>query len=292
MTAAGRGIGAHVSIAGTLETAIDQTLDLGCDCLQIFTRSPRAWKAAALDPEQVARFRERRRELGLGPLVVHGSYLINLAAAEAANRERSIEAFRDEVERAGTIGADYLVIHPGSAKDHADRGAAVEALAEAFAESVAGVRWAGLEVLLENTAGGGASLGREFAELAAIRRAIRRFKRAPIGYCIDTAHSLAAGYDVSTEEGLETTLREIDGRLGLDAVKVIHANDSKAPLGSRVDRHEHIGQGHIGAAAFGRILNHPALRDKAFILETPLGEDGTHRANADKLRELARTSSR
>ena len=225
----------------------------------------------------------------MSPLVVHGSYLLNLAAADPENRAKSVRGFRDEVHRALAIGADYLVIHPGSAKGRDSREQAVEALADAFGEAVRGVRWRALTLLLENTAGGGASLGATFEELDEIRRAIRRRKpNAPVGYCLDTCHLYAAGYDVSTASGLRETLHEADHTLGLGRVKVIHFNDSKTKLGSRLDRHARIGEGRIGREAMRRIVRHPKLRDKAFILETPHDPDGTHTRSVETLRELIR----
>ncbi|MEZ5397165.1 MAG: deoxyribonuclease IV [Bryobacterales bacterium] len=282
-------IGAHTSTAGSLANAAREALELGCNCFQIFTRSPRTWAAPDLKLEQVAELKELRAKNDLTPLVVHGSYLLNLASGIAENRANSIAGFRDEVQRSLAIGADYLVFHPGSAKDHDSAEAAIASLADAFAEATKGLRWNGLEVLLENTAGGGATLGRDLGELAEIRAAILRKKRnAPIGYCLDTAHLYVSGYDIATEDGLEDVLHEIGDKLGLDRAKVLHTNDSKTKFASRVDRHEHIGEGTIGAAAFRRILHHPKLRNKVFILETPHGRDGTHRKNVEALKKLAR----
>jgi deoxyribonuclease-4 len=284
-------IGAHTSTAGSIANAAREAIELGCNCFQIFTRSPRMWAAPDLDPRQVEELKALRKEHDLAPLVVHGSYLLNLASGNAENREKSIAGFRYEVERSLAIGADYLVFHPGSARDHDSAEAAIQAIAESFAEATKGVRWRQLEVLLENTAGGGATLGRDLAELASIRAAILKKKRnAPVGYCLDTAHLYVSGYDIATGAGLAKTLRETDTHLGLDRVKVIHANDSKTKLGSRVDRHEHIGEGTIGAEAFRRILRHPELRGKPFILETPHGPDGTHQKNVDALKDLSRKS--
>jgi len=282
-----RRFGAHTSIAGSLDNSAREAAELGCSCFQIFTRSPRMWQASPLDAEQINKLKRLRTEHDLWPLAVHGSYLINLAALDEANREKSIRGFRDEVERAVAVGADYLVFHPGSAKGQ-EREDAIAVLAESFAEAVRGIDWDGLEVLLENTAGGGASLGRTFEELAAVRAAIREtVPEAPVGYCIDTCHTFAAGYEISTAAGLEETLQKIDTALGMEQVKVIHTNDSKAKFGSHLDRHENIGEGQIGLEAFRRIVNHPALRDKPFILETPHDEDGTHRRNTETLKTLA-----
>jgi deoxyribonuclease-4 len=281
-------IGAHTSTAGSIANAAREALDLGCNCLQIFTRSPRMWAAPDLRPDQVDELKTLRAEHDLKPLVVHGSYLLNLASCDEANCSKSIEGFRDEVERALAIGADYLVFHPGSAKGYDSIPDAIEKLASSFAKATKGVRWKNLEVLLENTAGGGATLGRDLGELQIIREAILKKKRnAPIGYCLDTAHLYVSGYDIATEAGLKQTLAEIEAELGLERVKVIHTNDSKTKFASRVDRHEHIGEGTIGAEAFRRILRHPKLRAKPFILETPHGPDGTHQENVDKLKDLA-----
>ena len=282
-------IGAHTSTAGSIANAAREAIELGCNCFQIFTRRPRAWAAPELDPDEVAELKRLREEHDLKPLAVHGSYLLNLASGNAANREKSVAGFREEVDRALAIGADYLVFHPGSSKDCASCEEAIEALAEAFARAVKGVRWRHLEVLLENTAGGGSTLGRDLHELASIRDAILSKKRnVPLGYCLDTAHLYVSGYDIATPKGLDATVSEIDSALGIERVKAIHANDSKTKLGSRVDRHEHIGEGTIGSAAFRRILRHPKLRSKPFLLETPHGEDGTHRKNVEALKKLAK----
>lgn len=279
--------GAHTSIAGSLANSAEETIDLGCSAFQIFTRSPRMWNSAPLKPEQIEQLRALRKEHDLWPLAVHASYLINLAAVAPDNHQKSVRAFRDEVERAVAVGADYLVFHPGNAKGQ-EIPDAIEILGKSFAEAVDGTAWNGLTVLLENTAGGGASLGRSFEELAAIRAAIdAEVPDAPVAYCIDTCHLFAAGYDISSAEGLKETLAAIEVTIGLDEVKVIHTNDSKAKLGSNVDRHENIGEGQIGLEAFRRIINHPALRDKPFILETPHDEDGTHRRNTEILKSLA-----
>ena len=174
-----RRIGVHTSIAGALDRSADEAIELGCNCFQIFTRGPRIWRAAPLDPADTERLNALRREHDLRPLVVHGSYLINLATADPVNRARSNEGFREELERAKRAGADYLVIHSGSAKGSPDRPSAIAALAAAFEEAVEGFKWGGLELLLENTAGGGASLGADLAELAAIRRALRSVRTGP-----------------------------------------------------------------------------------------------------------------
>jgi deoxyribonuclease-4 len=204
-------IGAHTSTAGSLANAAREAIDLGCNCLQIFTRSPRMWAAPDLNPDQVNELKQLRAKHDLTPLVVHGSYLLNLASCDETNCANSIEGFRGEVERALAIGADYLVFHPGSAKGYESIPEAIEKLADSFAKATKGVRWKSLEVLLENTAGGGATLGRDLCELRIIREAILKKKRnAPVGYCLDTAHLYVSGYDIATESGLEKTLAEVE----------------------------------------------------------------------------------
>jgi deoxyribonuclease-4 len=279
--------GAHTSIAGSLVGAAEEALALGCNTFQIFSRSPRMWRSPPLAPEAVAQLKAFRAGHDLAPLVIHGNYLTHMAAADPVIRRFSINAFRDEVERALAIGADYLVIHPGSFKGQSLEQAIV-VLADSIASAARGACWNGLSLLLENTAGGGQTIGRDFPELAAIRERIESKCAIPVGFCVDTAHCFAAGFDVSTTPGLEETLGRIDHFLGLKNVPVVHANDSRTPLGSRVDRHENIGEGGIGREGFRRILRHPKLRGKAFILETPVGKDGTHARNVRALKALLR----
>ncbi len=259
--------------------------ELGANTFQIFSASPRMWRCSPLDPASVARLKRERERLNLTPLVVHDNYLINMAAADPAIRQRSATAFRSEIGRCLAMDAEHLVFHPGSYKGQPVE-QAILALAESLAEAARGLRSTHLSLLIENTAGSGSALGSRFEELAAIRDAAQPRLDLAIGYCLDTAHALAAGYDVSSRAGLERTVREAQAVLGLERVRVIHANDSKAPPGSRVDRHEHIGRGYIGIQGFRRILQHPRLRDKAFILETPIDREGDDRRNLQKLKRL------
>jgi deoxyribonuclease-4 len=280
-------ISAHTSIAGSLANAAHEAAGLGLNAFQIFTRSPRMWRSAPLDANHVAEFKDARATYGLGPLVIHGNYLTNMAASNAAIRRLSTEAFRDEVDRALKVGADYLVIHPGSYRGHTLR-KAMTTLAGSIARAVKGMRWNGLRLLLENTAGGGQTMGRDFDELAELRSLIEQKAAIPVGYCLDTAHCYEAGFDISSAPGLDETLAKIGRTLGLANIPVIHTNDSRTALGSRCDRHEHIGAGHIGREGFRRILHHPGLLDKAFILETPAGGDGTHARNVKAIKSLLR----
>ncbi len=281
-------IGIHTSIAGSLDRAAVRAAELGANAFQIFSSSPRMWRSRVPQPEEVRRLWELRERFDLYPLVVHDNYLINLAAADPNILARSVAAFRAEVERALLVGAEYLVLHPGSHRGQSLE-AGIRTLAASLQEATRGLRRDGLTLLLENTAGSGYTLGSRFEELAEIRRLCSGLA-FPVGYCLDTAHCLAAGYDVATETGLRATVRQAAAVLGLEAIPVIHTNDSKAPLGSRIDRHEHIGKGYIGKQGFRRILNHPRLRSKAFILETPIERDGDDRRNLEALKNLCRKS--
>lgn len=281
-----RRIGIHTSTSGALYNAATTAIELGANCFQIFSGSPRTWAAPAPKPDAVAKMAELRAAHDLTPLVIHANYLINLCSADAANRPKSIAAFRGELERAVTIGAEYLVVHPGSAKDHAHRDGAIAAFAEGLAEASKGLPVGGLSILLENTAGHGNLLGGDLADLRAIRELAVAHVPFPIGYCLDTCHSFAAGYEITTEAGLKAFIGEAEETLGLENVPVFHANDSKGELGSHLDRHANIGEGYIGIEAFRRILNARPLRDKAFILETPIDNDGDDKRNVDALWSL------
>ncbi len=272
-------VGIHTSIAGDISGALEIAHGLGANALQIFSSSPRMWAgdrdSSRIAAADAARFRERRRELGLGPLVIHTNYLINLASPDRMLRVRSVQAFQGEIVRALALGADFLVAHPGSGRG-SDMNTAIAAIADGLRQAARGVRFEGLRILLENTAGQGSTVGSQFIELKAILDLCRDL---PMGVCLDTAHLLAAGHDICTAAGLEQTIGHIDTIVGLVNVYAIHVNDSKTPLGSRVDRHEHIGKGEIGLEAFGRILNHPKLVSRAFILETPIDNPGDDRRN-------------
>jgi deoxyribonuclease-4 len=254
--------------------------------MQIFSSSPRMWRASRIKAEDAERFAAARKKNDLDPLVVHGSYLINLAAGEGEVRTKSVAAFREELERCARIGARFLVAHPGNGKD-LELNEALVNVARGVIEASAGLEVGGLMLLLECTAGQGATLGSRLEELAAIRELIAAHAALPVGYCLDTCHLLASGYDVASEGGLARVTGEIGVTLGWDRVEVIHANDSKGGLGSRLDRHEHIGEGQIGRAGFARILHDPIWRTKPFILETPLDEEGDDIRNIEALKALA-----
>lgn len=280
-------IGIHTSTAGALENSALRAIELGANCFQIFSASPRTWRAAPPQATSIVRLNELRKAHDLTPLVVHDNYLINLASPDPVIRQKSIQAYRAEVERALAIGAEYLVAHPGSYRGRTlEEG--ITAFVSGLAEATRGWKSRKLTLLIENTAGSGAAIGSRFEELAEIRRLARKARIGfPIGFCIDTCHALAAGYDVASAQGLKAVVAAMDNILGLDRIPVLHANDSKGAPGSRLDRHANIGEGHIGLAGFRHILHHPALRHKAFILETPVERDGDDRRNVETLRRLA-----
>lgn len=278
-------IGIHTSTSGALQNAARLAHELGANCFQIFSASPRMWRASMPPAEEIAEMRRLREAHDLTPLVIHNAYLINCASADAVIREKSIAGMRGEFERAIAIGAEYLVMHPGSAKDQsADE--AIATLAKSLAQAAKGLKPKTLTLLLENTAGAGATLGRTFEELHQIRTALDGKLPCPVGYCLDTCHLYASGYDVVDK--LAAVVREADRTLGLENVPVIHTNDSKGALGSRLDRHMNIGEGLIGREGFRRILNHPRLRTKAFVLETPIDNEGDDRRNVEALKSVCR----
>ena len=287
-------IGIHTSIAGSYLNALESARKLGCNALQIFSASPRMWQGgpARIPEADAGAFRARREELRLGPLVVHANYLINLAATQPMLRTRSIQAFHDEIVRAVALGADFLVVHPGArGETHVDL--AISTIVESVKQAAKRVPLGGLKILIENTAGMGTAIGWRLEEVGEIVAGLLR--DVPAGACLDTAHLFAAGYDIKSEEGLMATIQQIDETIGLENVPVFHANDSKVALGGRVDRHEHIGKGKIGEAAFARILRHPRLGSsppegvagRAFLAETPIDDPGDDRRNVAMLWELA-----
>ena len=279
-------VGVHTSIAGALVNAIDHAQKIGCDTFQIFSANPRSWRALEPAASQYREFRTRRADSGLGPLVIHDNYLINLAAADPFIRGKSVGAFRGEMKRALKLKADYLVFHPGSAKGGSVSGA-LRMCAASMKKAARGLRLNDLTLLVENTAGQGSTIGRSFEEVAEI---LILAEGLPVGVCLDTAHCLEAGYPIHTAVGLGKTLRRIGETFGLEKLRVIHANDSKTPFESHADRHQHIGKGHIGLEAFRRIVNQKALKYLPFICETPLDTPGDDERNIRTLRSLAKKS--
>jgi deoxyribonuclease-4 len=256
--------------------------------MQIFSRSPRGGPAPKLAAEAVERFDDERRRAGIEPLAVHAPYIINLASPEPAMWRFAVRLYREECERAARLGARYLVTHVGSHRGTGEAGG-IARVARALSRALRGTR-SSVMVLLENTAGSGQGLGESFEQLAAIRSAVEGNER--VGICLDTAHLFAAGYPIHTADGLEETLDAVDRVIGLRRVKLIHLNDSKVPFGSRVDRHWHIGRGHIGREAFRRIVTHRHLKTLPCILETPKETEAEDRRNLAAVRALVTSRGR
>lgn len=277
-------VGVHTSIAGAVENAAHHAKKIGCDTFQMFSANPRGWRTLDPTPAECERFRAARARFGLSPLVIHDNYLINLASADATIREKSIAAFRRELERAVALDADYLVTHPGSAKG-TTASEAIRTCIESLKRAAGGLTLDGLTILIENTAGQGSAIGRTFVEVAEIVEGASG--ELPMGACIDTAHCFEAGYPVHTEMGLREAVRQLDATVGLGRVRVIHSNDSKTAFGSRADRHQHIGRGYIGKEGFRRIVRHPKLRRIPFICETPIDRPGDDKRNLRMMRFLA-----
>jgi deoxyribonuclease-4 len=248
------------------------------------------WRAKPPDPEQIRRLHQEREKHDLTPLVIHDSYLINLASNDPVVRDNSLRAFTGELERALLIGAEYLVAHPGNYKGLTlEQGIfnVAEGLVLAWRATDAKLRCKPkLSILLENTPGAGAQLGGCLQELATIRELAGQYVEIPIAYCLDTCHCYVSGFDIAHERGLTKLMEAASASLGLEHVPVIHTNDAKTGLNSHVDRHANIGEGNIGVEGFRRILNHPRLRGKAFILETPVDKPGDDLRNVTALKEL------
>jgi deoxyribonuclease-4 len=265
-------LGFHLSVAGTLMRAFRQALALGCQALQIFVQNPRAWQGRVIPREEMREFTRARQRVGLGPLVVHLSYLPNLASANPALYLRSQEKLRQELALARELEADYLVCHPGHGPPSPTSYLRV---AQALARAVSRLPPPPL-VLLENTAGQGQELGWQLNHLAGIMD----LSGVPLGLCLDTAHAYSAGYDLKSSGGLARLLGEIARGPGLGQLRVIHLNDSRTPGGSRRDRHWHLGRGSIGLAGLRLLFSHPLIKPEAVIMETP------KRHQADEWRNL------
>ncbi len=281
-------LGAHVSVAGGMPTAIERATSLGCTAIQIFVKNGNQWQGREVGDEEAAAFRTAHAASRVGPVRAHASYLINLCATDPALLKRSREALADELTRCARLGVEGLVLHPG-----AHLGAGEEAGLDAVAASLDVVlsalpetaEAAGVRVLLENTAGQGSCLGHRLEHLEGIRQRVSAPHR--VGVCIDTCHAFAAGYALHERAGYEDFLAEIEERLGLETLGCLHLNDSLRPFGSRRDRHAHIGEGEIGLAAFARFLHDPRLQAVPMVIETETGDDMEgHRRDLETLRGL------
>jgi deoxyribonuclease-4 len=277
-------IGAHISTAGGLELAPGRARELGCEAVQIFTRNQRQWRSPVLDDARVAAFRRAVAASGVKTVFSHDSYLVNFASANRSIAERSVEAFVGELERCETLGLAFVVTHPGSPGSLAGGERGIAAMARGLDRALRRTRGFRTRVLLETSAGQGSCVGSTFEELAAIIDSTSEPER--VGVCLDTCHVLAAGYDVRTRAGLEDALASFDAALGLERLGAFHLNDSKRELGSRVDRHEHIGRGQVGLETFRLILRDPRFRDVPKVIETPK-EGDMDPVNLGLLRELA-----
>jgi deoxyribonuclease-4 len=272
-------LGAHEGIAGGVSRAFERAEADTAEAIQIFVRNPRGWATKPIEEDEVARFRAEAKRTGM-PSAAHSIYLANHAAADPELRKKSWATLADELGRCEELGIPYLVFHPGS---NADVSGAVRLVAEGMQRAVDSVDGRS-RLLVEITAGQGKSLGWQFEQVAAIREAVPGSARRRVGVCFDTCHAFAAGYDLSTPEGYDRTFREFDAVIGLEHLKAFHLNDCKKPLGCRVDRHEHIGEGSLGLEPFRRLVNDPRFAKLPGFLETEM----RFRENLDVLRSLKR----
>jgi deoxyribonuclease IV len=261
-------LGSHTSIAGGYHKAIEIAQRCGCDCLQIFTKNSNQWRAKPILDDEAQRFRSTLSELTIGHPIAHNSYLINLASPNEALWRRSIEAFVVEIQRAEQLGLAYVVTHPGATVDSSEE-QGLKRVITALNEIDSQTRGAKARILLETTAGQGTCLGHRFEHLATIISGVKRPER--LGACVDTCHIFAAGYPLGTLRQYRATIKKLATIVGLEQVKAFHLNDSKRELGSRVDRHEHIGQGRLGLDPFRYLLNDSRFQHVPMYLETPKG---------------------
>jgi deoxyribonuclease-4 len=275
-------IGFHAPIKGGLHNALIRVKELDCQTVQIFSRNPRGWTAKPLTSTDIAQFKRTRKQTKISPVVIHANYLINLAAADPLMLQKSRDSFREELERALLLGADYVVVHPGSSRGICETDG-LATCAKSLKLATRDLDMASLGILLENTAGQGDCIGHRFEHL---RQLMDQCPELPLGVCFDTAHAFTAGYDIREEEGMAATIQELQHTVGTRKVRAIHFNDSRAEYLSRVDRHWHIGQGHIGRDALRRVARHPKLAHAAFILETPVDDPGDDVRNVDALRSF------
>lgn len=276
-------VGAHVSIAGSLDQAIDRAAVIGADCIQIFGSAPQQWQHFIFPLEQVELFNRKREEAGIDPVFLHSIYLINLASENHFILGNSIASLVQYLKFGKLIGAQGVIFHVGSHKGKGFENVA-DQVGEAVSQILAQTEGCG-KLILENSAGAGGVIGAKFGEIGKIIKAVGGPRMA---MCLDTAHALESGYDIRIEKGLDNALRELDRQVGLERIVCIHANDSRTPLGSNRDRHENIGAGEIGLKGFANIVNHPALRDIPFIIETPgFDRNGPDRKNIEILKNLS-----
>ena len=286
VSAAKKRIGVHLGTAGGCWTAVNRAVDAHANTFQIFSSSPRMWRPTQIKPGDAQKMRDLRAKHDIGPVSIHASYLINMCSQTENFRENSVVAFRGEVERALALGAEYLVLHPGSWKG-LTREEGLRLAAQSIERAIDGLPWqdANFRILIENTAGAEFSLGGKLEQVAELVECLRPC--APVGVCLDTCHVHVAGYDIVSDDGYMETMLLVRDTVGFEAVKVWHCNDAKAAFGSKLDRHEHIGEGTIGPAAFKRLLHDDRFAQCAFIAETPVDSPGDEARNVGVLRTLA-----
>ncbi len=276
-------VGAHVSIAKSLDLAIDRAVEIGADCIQIFGSAPQSWQPFIFPLEQVDLFMKKKEKFGIGPVFLHAIYLINLASDNPYILGRSIGSLEQYLKFGKIIGAEGVIFHVGS---HKGKGfpAVAEQVVEAMRQILLRTEGSG-KLILENSAGAGGVIGAKFGELGKLIKAVNSPRLA---VCLDTAHAFESGYDFKTKAGLDSSLKEFDRQVGLEKLSCLHANDSKTSLGSNRDRHANIGEGEIGLAGFKNIVNHPELKDLPLVIETPgFDENGPDLKNMEILRGLA-----
>ena len=275
-----------MSTSGGVWTGIERAVEAGGNTLQIFSSSPRTWKSGAVKAADAEKLNALRTEFDVHPLAIHASFLINLCSQTESIRASSTDAFRAEVQQALALGAEYLVVHPGSWKG-LTRDEGLRLAAQSIERAIDGLPWqdSKLKILIENAPGAEFSLGSTFEQVAELVARLRAC--APVDVCLDTCHVHVAGYDLVSQQGYDDNMKLIGDTVGFDAVRVWHCNDAKAPLGSKLDRHEHIGEGTIGAETFRRLLHDERFAHAAFIAETPVDEPGDEMRNIMTLRVLS-----
>jgi len=274
--------GFHISIAGGFPKILKRAEIRGCETIQFFSRNPRGWKYDPLDQNDVKAFREAIQASTLFPIFLHLPYLPNIASKKSKFYSRSIDSIVTDLERAEQLAVPYLIIHIGHRMESSEE-EAIEAVIEAINEVFDRVRNS-IILLLENTAGQGSEIGYEFSQIKKIIEGIEAKER--VGICLDIAHAYEAGYDLSNREGIDRTLESFDQMIGLKRLHLLHLNDSKTPLGSRKDRHWHIGEGYIGLEGFRYLINHPQLKHLPGIMETPRNDTMEDLKNMKVIRSL------
>jgi len=278
-------IGAHMSIVGGLEKAFQRIQAVGGECFQVFVKPNVQWQAGELSLEEVIRYKTEQKRTGIGPVVAHASYLLNLASPDKKQRDKSILTLALELVRSARLGIEYLILHPGSHREAGEK-QGIKLIAQGIDRAFTKAEVPKTKILLETTAGSGSQLGCSLEQLRDILALCRN--NTPLGICLDTCHIYAAGFDIVSVRGYRDFFESFQNLIGLDRLKVIHVNDSKTPLGSRVDRHEQIGHGFLGLKTFKRLLTDLNLKGVPFILETPKGKKEGEDWDAINIRLLKR----